>query len=107
MAAAPAQSPAEGERGGMTTSLGSNAAFVCWAVKTGTLELVLFSLLRNLWKKQKERERERPFPVLCVNGEARCAIAPWTHPHMVVLIYDGYYRDGTCKLIIAHLPSAH
>lgn len=48
MVAAPARSPGEAEPGGMTTSPGSNAAFVCLAVKTGTLEFVLFRLLRNL-----------------------------------------------------------
>lgn len=87
MVAAPAQSPGEGERGGMTTSLGSNAAFVCRAVKTGTLEVVLFRLLRNLWKERKREREALPAPslALCVNGEASCAIAPWTRPHAIVL----------------------
>ena len=43
----PSSDPGRGGVGGMTTSLGSNAAFVCLAVKTGMLELVLFRLLRN------------------------------------------------------------
>ena len=56
----PSSDPCRGGVGGMTTSLGSNAAFVCPAVKTGTLELVLFRLLRNSVKKISEKERERP-----------------------------------------------
>lgn len=59
--AALAQTPAEGAWGGMTTSLGSNAAFVCLAVQTGTLELVLFRLLRNPGENiLAKRVRERP-----------------------------------------------
>lgn len=60
MVAAPAQTPAEVAWGGVTTSPSSNAAFVWRAVKTGTLALVLFRLLRNLEKKWK-KERETPF----------------------------------------------
>lgn len=56
MTPAPAQTPGEGEWGHMTTRPGSNAAFVCLAVKTGTLELVLFRLLRNL-EKQRKKEK--------------------------------------------------
>ena len=56
----PSSDPGRGGVGGMTTSLGSNAAFVCPAVKTGTLELVLFRLLRNSEKNILEKERVRP-----------------------------------------------
>lgn len=56
----PSSDPGRGGVGGTTTSLGSNAAFVCPAVKTGTLELVLFRLLRNSEKKIFKKEGERP-----------------------------------------------
>ena len=84
----PSSDPGRGGVGGMTTSLGSNAAFVCLAVKTGTLEFVLFRLLRNSEEKIFEKERGRPsqpppWP------QAWTPVAPRLQDHEVELIYDG------------------
>lgn len=64
----PSSDPGRGGVGGMTASLGSNAAFVWLAVKTGTLELVLFRLLRN-WEK---KIIEKSCPALCTHPGLLC-----------------------------------
>lgn len=59
-----------------------------WHVRISSVQIA-----QKLVEEEKKSEREAlpaPFQAPCVNGEACCALVPWTCPRAIVLNSDGY-----------------